>query len=602
MPDECRIDVRNQGADIELEVSAKIFPNPKVYARPALDVTPAEFDKLRAGTATLAVVNDVTARISKWLQHPDLHPELDLPTILGLGAAEERLSRVVFNLSTLRDEKLRYEFGDFPIEMAIPKGVRLALSLNRRVSSIVHQLDKVGYPPAPLVTGWPFKVLIVRASPTDLPAVPPAGPIAEEIRALRPDLCGANNLQIDILSSEAGVQSAGAPLKDILDNQLGEGYHVLAFLCHGQIQEIPGTSVPTGQLQLEDSQRLSDPLEADKLASMLDDRPVPVVLLIGCLTAADLTEDQRSLVETELPKWLRGSQGVAQTLINSTSGVQCAVGMRYRIDSGDATLFLRDFFRSLLVVPPGGAASGLGNIDQAVNSARRALYRSGKQRLSFAAPVVFRTLGAEPMFPFLPSPPTQIEIEKEDQATRANIWGALAEINWSLRRPGPGGLHNRVVTMLQSLEGGIFDDVHPRAAIIMPERQEVDPGLFEPGTASMKVDVPVLLHKTISVRQLGGTIVEAARNARITKVILIPAIAAMGFELLLGPLNLSLLKFLLRHSDRKIRDLPEGRLFTLQLEISSEIKTVYQLSIEALYAKPTVPLCAPANAVIVPAP
>jgi len=88
-----------------------------------------------------------TSRISKWLQYPDHHPEPDLPTILGFGAPEESESRVVFNLSTLRDEKLRYELADFPIEMATPRGDKLAYSLNGRVCSIIHQLDKVGYPP-----------------------------------------------------------------------------------------------------------------------------------------------------------------------------------------------------------------------------------------------------------------------------------------------------------------------------------------------------------------------------------------------------------------------------------------------------------------------
>jgi CHAT domain len=595
MTDECRIDVRNQGAAIELEVSAKQFANPKVCPRPALNVTPAEFDQLRAGKATSGFVDDVRDRISKWLQDPDL----DLPTILGLGVAEECRSRIVFNVSSIRDEKLRYELADFPIEMATPKGDVTALSLQHRVSSIVHQLPKVGRPPASAATGWPFKVLIVRAGPTDLPPVPAAEPIAAEIRALVP---GAANLQIDVLSTEPGGAFAGAPTREKLREQLSQGYHILVFLGHGNVQEIPGVSIPTGQLQLENPQRLSDPFEARRVATLLHELPVPVVLLVGCLTAADLTAEELELFEAELPKWLRGSQGVAQALINSTSGVQCAVGMRYRVDGADATLFIRDFFRSLLV--PSADNKALGNVEAAVKTARHALNALGRQALSWAAPVVFRTLGAEPMFPFLASPPTplRIEIDNEEQAARMEVWEALARVNWSQRKPGGGGLYDRVQVMLRRLEGDVFDEVRARAALIMPARQELDPGLFQAAPAATRVDVPILLHKAISVRRLKGTIVEGTQNALITKVTLSPAVAAAGFELMLGPLDSNVLKFEIGHPAGNVGNLPEGQLLNLQLAIGSAIEAVYQLGIEALQSEPPVPLCGAANAVIVPAP
>jgi hypothetical protein len=110
-------------------------------------------------------------------------------------------------------------------------------------------------------------------------------------------------------------------------------YHILVFLGHGDIRETPGTAVPVGQLQLETADRKHDSYEARRLSALLHEYPVPVVMLIGCLTAADLTPEMLEAVESEFPRWLRGSQGVAQALINGTSGVQCAVGMRYRATS-----------------------------------------------------------------------------------------------------------------------------------------------------------------------------------------------------------------------------------------------------------------------------
>jgi hypothetical protein len=591
--EECRIDVRNQGAEIELEVNAKLFPNPRVCPRPALTITPTEFDKLRAGNAADQFVSDVTARISKWLQEPDL----DLPTILGLGAAQPSPSRIVFNVSFLRDEKLRYEFAGFPIEMATPKGDQTPLSLHQSVSSIVHLLPKVGSPPTSVAPCWPFKVLIVRAGPTDLPAVPTAKPIAEAIRALRPELSAAGHLQVDVLSTEADGGAAGSPTRENLRTQLAQGYHLLVFLGHGNLQEFPGTAVPMGQLQLENSRRQSDPFEARKVASLLHECPVPVVLLVGCLTGADLSADQAQVIDAELPKWLRGSQGVAQALINSTSGVQCAVGMRYRIDGDDAKLFLQDFFKSLLA---SAGQDKSGNVELAVKNGRRALDISGKA-LSWAAPVVFRTLGDEPMFAFLASPP-HVEIEKEDREAQLNIWRALAELNWSLRGPGSGGLYNRLLEWLRTIDGSIAEKVRLRAALIMPERQEVDPAQFQAAPAGLRLNVPVRLHKPISVRQLDGRIVEMSQQARITKVSLSPAVAALGFKPMFGPLDSNSVEFQIAHRAGNNVPIPEGELLTLELGIGPAIGNVYQLCVEALRSDPQVPLCPATNAVIVPPP
>jgi hypothetical protein len=198
------------------------------------------------------------------------------------------------------------------LAMATPKGDVLPLSLQRCVSSIVHELGKVGRPLRSAPTTWPFKILIVRAGPKDLAPVPPAAPIAKKIRAHRQDLADAEQIQVHVLSTEPDGTFEGPPTREGLRSQLsradllGEQYHLLVFLGHGDVQEVPGRPIPTGQLQLEGAQQESDPYEARKIAGLLAEFPVPVVLLMGCMTAADLNEEQLATYNSAMPKWLRG--------------------------------------------------------------------------------------------------------------------------------------------------------------------------------------------------------------------------------------------------------------------------------------------------------
>jgi hypothetical protein len=601
--DDCRIDVRppqGEGA-FELEVSARFLANPQPYSRPPVDITAEEFDQMRSGKVTAPVMDNVIARVSAWLQNPgENYPRLDLPTILGFGVAGRSPSRVVFNASPLRDEKLRAQLTGFPIEMATAEGDATPLSLHNQVSSVVHQLRKVGQPAASEALGWPFKILIVRAAPKDFPPVPDAAPIADAIRQLDPSLVASHNLQVDVLSGEGGGAPVGRPTRDELSVQLArDKYHIVVFLCHGNLRETVGGSGPLGQLQLETEARDSDPLDQRQIATLLHKSPVPVVLLIGCLTAAGLDPEQLEEAEARIPIWLRGSEGVAQALINSTSGVQCAVGMRYRIDGKDAVRFLKSFFQCLLVPSANGATSQLGNVDAAVKAARGDLYAAGT-RLSWAAPVVFRTLGEEPMFPFLASPPaqTQIVIDKQSQAQRSVLWETLAQLSTSQRRSG--GFHDRVQDGLKKLEDEIFSPMQARGVLIMPERRDVDPSGFQAGQPEARVNVPIRLHKTIKIRQLDGTIIEVSQRARITKMIPSPALAEGGFEFFSSsPLDSGVAKFLIRHPAEKMADLPEGQLFTLELAIGPAIATVYQLGVEALRTTPPLAFCGSSNAIIV---
>jgi hypothetical protein len=278
--------------------------------------------------------------------------------------------------------------------------------------------------------------------------------------------------------------------------------------------------------------------------------------------------------------------------------------LRHRIDGSDAALFLADFFKSLLVAPTNHAAIRLGNIELAVKSARHALNTLSDHPLSWAAPVVFRAVGKEPMFSFLSVPPAPLrhEIEKEVQAARREIWEALARVNWSQRKPGEGGLYDRIQNMLRGLEDRMLGEALAKAAVVMPERREVDPAGLQAEPSGLRLRAGVVLHKSIFVRKLTGTIVETTQGARIAKLTLTPEAAAAGFELMLTPLDASVVKFNVRRPAGDPGNLPEGPLLAAEFAIGPAIETVYQINIESLRSEPPVALCGAANAIIVPAP
>jgi len=136
----------------------------------------------------------------------------------------------------------------------------------------------------------------------------------------------------------------------------------------------------------------------------------------------------------------------------------------------------------------------------------------------------------------------------------------------------------------------------------MAKCHELDPTLLQATTALTQVRLPILLQKAISVSRLRGVIVELTKSARITNVNLSPAIAAAGFEIMLGPLGSNLVKFEIARPAGNMGDLPEGELLALELAVGSAIETVAKLGIEGLHAEPPMSLCGATNAVIVPAP
>ena len=602
MSDECVIEFRQNGAQLDLDVRAPNLGAGKTYARQALTLAPDELRQLRAGTLSDTMVNDLAARISAWLQTPDF----DLPLVLGLQTPATDLWRLVFSVGKIKDEKVRAELSDIPIELMTQQGDQTPFVLHNRIASLVHLLPKVGSPPTTATAGtWPLRILLVRSSPSDLPPVPEAAPIRDAILALRPDLAGANGgprlVQVEILSSEPGAGVAGPPTKQQLKRQLGLRYDILVYLGHGDVREAQAGALPISQLQLETDDRFADPLDQRRLSNLLHENPVPVVLLVGCLTAADLDPEAREEVQDDIPNWFRGNQGVAQALINGQSGVQFAVGMRSMIAGKDAKVFLEAFFESLLRQAPDLALGGVaGDVELAVRRARHELDLLGNLPLSWAAPVVFRTLGSEPTFPFLAAPPVY-NVDPKVQKARAEIWDTLAMLNWSLRPPASTtGLYDRVCGLLKGFEDEMLEAALGHAAILLPERREIAPAELAPDLEETPVNVPIVLHGAVTLRTLRGTMVEGTGTGRIGALELNPALEAAGWELPVWTAQNNQLKFTLQRADGMPGMLPAGPLFTARLLIGPAVQVVYTVNIDDLQSDPQLALCASDNAVIVP--
>ena len=412
------------------------------------------------------------------------------------------------------------------------------LVLNKSVSAIVHELP---YTPLPKSANdsLPLKVLVVRSSPEGLQVkVPPAGPICNQIILLG-DSLGSNVIHVDLLSSEVTslepdktwdefeaihlpdlrveAQEAGdieekkeaSKWREFRQYLLGRkieslepatwdqcrkylkenstNYHILLYLGHGNHIALYGAGSKVGVLQFEKpGGKNVDPVSSRQLKEVLQNRqvPIPLVLLAGCLTAAEvesLDAASKKIVEEGRSEWTLGSQGVAQALVDSASGVQCAVGMRFQIETNAAFSFLRQFFESLLKTVP-------GNVEAAVREGRSELFALGESPPSWAAPVIFRTRGTEPSFRFIADIPKTHLLDRQDvrdQDVREAAWTALVlEPQYAFPNK-----------LLETIENQIKDRVlAAKGALIIPEMKKGAPG--------EEVEVKISLFGSLSVRML----------------------------------------------------------------------------------------------------
>jgi hypothetical protein len=404
---------------------------PEVFiARVPVDAAErAQFDldlhEYRNGGLEAAGLRRLADRLSRWL----LRGELGVWAQAIPGAAGVPLPRLIFDV----EDSARGDLEPIPLELVCDRdGNPLAdgnVSLVRFVN--LQRRPPSGTPPPPRK---PFRLLLVRANPTDRPPVPPVLGLAQQVRSLDP----SDGLLLDVLTTEEPTGQApdvkGPPTWEVFLEQLRRTpYHLLVFLGHGDVQtrQTQGR-LPGGQLVFEregrNQKRYSRTVSGRTLSQALSASPIPAVVLVGCLTGADLPPGGRAA----LPDWVRGNLGVAQQLVQDPSGVTCAVGMQQRLRSEDALTFLDVFLQSLLRESPGHFEAG-------VQAGRRALRDHSDGPAAWSAPVVFSYTLAEPMFEFLvPAPlrapqlPADVEKAIREAVGRMKIrdvLDALAQLN-----------------------------------------------------------------------------------------------------------------------------------------------------------------------------
>ncbi|MBV9924084.1 MAG: CHAT domain-containing protein [Acidobacteria bacterium] len=511
-----------------------------------ITLPPEDLDTIRRGDSPKNVTDKVAIAMSDWLVGGQVKGYLDT----ALKSKSGDPIRLVFKV----DEKLLPMLADLPFELLNFNGDWLAL--RQGVDAIVHLLQKArttALPLPPSSHNWPLRILIVRSNPRELGgAVPKAAPVCGNIIALTEEL-GDKLVQVDLLSSEFTEQSKQAETnqeKEAAQRFLNHlkarnieavepatwekfqrcledtSYDVLVYLGHGNLPEAVGGIPPLGELELEQPGEEEKPgapkkpgaqfahaISADQLKNHLQNYPVPVVLLAGCVTASEfdtLDEEKRKALLEEIPRMMRGSQGVAQALVNSEAGVQCAVGMRYKLERNLAVTFLNAFFDSLLRRKP-------GHVEAAIRAGReKMLALTGAYPPSWSAPVIFRKLGKEPMFDFLTKPPKYelTEFDIRDQEARESYWAGLAE--------SPGMVF--ASKLLDKVEGDLRKRGLAAGAVFEVSRLETKVGAPE-------LKLLVSLSGALSVEQARVKVTCGAESVRVDNVRSTEALKSSGYAL-----------------------------------------------------------------------
>lgn len=491
--------IRLTASDPDLNVNRKEF-----IREVAVDIDANTIRDLRGGNPANAVVNAVAQKLSDWLLASDIEGYVNAP-ILG-----SKPVRFVFRF----DPRLLEKFADVPVELLRYENDWVVL--RRAVSAIVHELPGTGLP-KPFYQSLPLKILVVRSSPSGLAVrVPPAGPICNHIVNLANDL-GPNLVHLDLMSGEARslepqlkwdefeakhlpelvitdgdteeekLRKESLKWREFRDYLLSRGvtelqpatwanfttqlkksstnYHILVYLGHGNHLSLDGSGKKSGVLQFEKPGGVNvENVSSNDLQRQLQDRQVaiPVVMLAGCLTAAENEEPLDAEELNDIAEWTLGSQGVAQRLVSSSSGVQCAVGMRYQIRIDAAFDFLATFFESLLKETP-------GHVEAAVRAGRVKISHP-EYPPSWSAPVIFRTRGAEPMFKFLADIPKTYKLDRDDIRDQE-----VREATWTALRDDPN--YDFAYAKLAEIEERIKAKAAVKqTSLLMPEMKKAAPG------------------------------------------------------------------------------------------------------------------------------
>ncbi|HEX8821379.1 MAG TPA: CHAT domain-containing protein, partial [Archangium sp.] len=513
-----------------------------------LELKDADLINLRSGTAPEEVCAPITKAVTEWLLSSDFSP-IVVSACRHLLQKKRRL-RIVLRPHLLLGEQTTERLADIPFEL-----VELAeridsrpLVLHPSVQGLVHACPEEHPSERPLgVRDWPLRVLIVRSNPKNKGGnVPEARELRERVEELAKRRYGEECISVTLFSSEPPI---GRPAlwedvqKDIKKRSAFDQFHVLVFIGHGDIK--PGHPA-AGRLWFE--QRGRDGLEARsvdalQLRTLLDSHPIPVVLLVGCLTGAPQEKP------ADEP---RATRILARALVDSHAGVQLAVGMRYRFSARDVAPFLEGVFDSLLRQTP-------GNVEAAVGAGRSLLYQQERYPPSWSAPVIFRALGPEPLLEFLDEASDALQARvledervKGSEAVRARRWEELRVTPVSR---DPVGSRDE---LLDQLEVDFLKHLRKLGLVALM------PGVATP-RAGQPARVPIWLSEPIHVNALEGELVLDA-GAVVSRCQPSSALLDAGFKLKTWPAGPGRVAFRIERPLLRKRGapLPVGPLFEVE--------------------------------------
>jgi CHAT domain len=556
------------GTSLRISVQASgLAPIEDEVERAPPSFPPADLDLLRSGSALQPVADALAEQVTSWLLQGDMRGLLG--TAFNAAAAP---FRIVIRVHP------KVDLAEVPFELLKFNADSLVLLQN--VRAIVHMIKRPrAVPPLATRSGWPFRALLVRSNPADLGGqVPPILPLRDSILAIARARGLGDAVVVGVLSSEPG--GSGPVTYDALRAELdARSCQVLVYLGHGDLQDAGFEGFPRmGVLQFEhEGSPYADPICAEQLRYELLGHPVPVVVLAGCVTAAS------DAVMRRFPQWMRGAQSVAEALVFGESGVQCAVGMRYRLETEDANRFLAAFFESLLQSEP-------GDVERAVHRGRDAMLARKLYPPSWSAPVIFRTASAEPMFEWLRGQPGLLDpLDEPAQRVREQYWRALSSMPSSVveSRAFPS-------QFLGPVESDVVERWTKRGfAVCWPARIEAKPGEI--------VHVGVTHQGALRVSCLKGRltfpeILGRAPTARPTDTL-----RAAGFRAQFDLDEPGAASFTLIRPDGAA-EIPSGPLVEIDLELPATTPAVYSLSVDSLQSDPAAPLHGWSNAVVLSPP
>ena len=531
---ELRIALALAGNNISVALHGPAVPgNLRIIQRPLLELDAGVLEELRRGEIKEPGFKQLVQQLNDWLLDQEVRQ------ILGHSIPNNggRL-RIVF---TVTDEVRAYMAG-LPFELLWHDTPANPLVLRKDIQSLIYKLEKSPTAASsPAATNWPLKILIVRAKPPDLGDVPPVNGIRQHILNLGAHF-GPDMVQVDVISSEPGIDKPATWTG--LRNHLRKtsDYSLMVYLGHGEIVPAQIGGEPVGQVFMESEDGGGhQPISSPQLAILFRKHPIPVILLAGCLTAADPGAATRQR---------GGEQGVAQALVNSSeAGVQVAIGMRTELRTDAAVRFLEAFFTSFLDAKHGG------DIDAAVRAGREELFLDGPFPPSWASPVVFRAIEREPLLEFV-SQPVSFQVSKEMDKwihVRAKLWKHLPD---QLAAGGNSEALQGVKAAIKEIEELLCAEGAKIGPLLMPEHAIVQPG--------KDVTFAVDLDGNMSVRTLKGNILIGNNAAVITGITLAQSARTAGLNLIPDPGGNANVFHIVSASAGPIR-LPEGKFLEVSI-------------------------------------